>query len=65
MPWVDELIERLGRATYLFSLNLTKGYWQIPLRDVYNEKTAFTTPKGLYQFTYMPFDLQGAAATFQ
>ena len=29
------------------------------------EKTAFSTPYRLYQFTRMPFGLQGALATFQ
>ena len=31
MPRVDELIERLGPARYLTTLDLTKGYWQVPL----------------------------------
>uniref|UniRef100_A0A8C5Q3B7 Integrase catalytic domain-containing protein n=1 Tax=Leptobrachium leishanense TaxID=445787 RepID=A0A8C5Q3B7_9ANUR len=29
MPRVDELIERLGKARYLTTLDLTKGYWQV------------------------------------
>ena len=28
MPRVDELIERLGPARYLTTLDLTKGYWR-------------------------------------
>ena len=31
MPRVDELIERLGPTRYLTTLDLTKGYWQVPL----------------------------------
>ena len=31
MPWTDELIDRLGGAKYITTLDLAKGYWQ---RDI-------------------------------
>ncbi|XP_075774682.1 uncharacterized protein LOC142826318 [Pelodiscus sinensis] len=65
MPRVDELLDRLGGAQYLSTLDLTRGYWQIPLSPPSREKTAFSTPFGLYHFVRMPFGLHGAAATFQ
>jgi len=65
MPRVDELIERLGKAKYLTTLDLCKGYWQVPLADSAKELTAFRVPSGLYHFKFMPFGLQGATANFQ
>ena len=65
MPRVDELIERLGPARYLSTLDLTKGYWQVLLTRAAQEKTAFSTPGGLYQYTVLPFGVHGAPATFQ
>ncbi|MGH0153042.1 UNVERIFIED_CONTAM: hypothetical protein FKN15_023917, partial [Acipenser sinensis] len=65
MPRVDELIEKLGKEEYLTTLDLTKGYWQIPLTPDSREKTAFATPWGLFQYKVMPFGLHGAPATFQ
>ncbi len=46
MPRVDELLDRLGRARYISTLDLTKGYWQVPLTDSAKPKTAFSTPSG-------------------
>ena len=65
MPRIDELIDRLGRAKFISALDLTRGYWQVPVTKQAQEKTAFTSPFGLYQFKVMPFGLQGAPATFQ
>lgn len=31
MPHFDELIERLGKAAYMTTLDLCKGYWQVTL----------------------------------
>ncbi len=65
MPRVDELLDRLGTARFYSTLDLTKGYWQIPLSPLSKEKSAFTTPFGLHQFVTLPFGLFGAPSTFQ
>ncbi|XP_057195726.1 uncharacterized protein LOC130557734 [Triplophysa rosa] len=65
MPRVDELLDRLGRARYISTLDLTKGYWQVPLAADAKEKTAFSTPNGHWQYRVLPFGLHGAPATIQ
>ena len=65
MPRVDELLDRLGPAHFFSTLDLTKGYWQIPLSPGSKEKMSFSAPDGLYQFWTLPFGLFGAPATFQ
>ncbi len=62
MPRVDEL---LGRARYISTLDLTKGYWQVPLSENAKPKTAFSTSSGHWQYRTLPFGLYGAPATFQ
>ena len=65
MPRVDELVERLGPARFISTLDLTKGYWQVPLTPQAIPKTAFSTPDGAFQYRVLPFGLHGAPATFQ
>uniref|UniRef100_A0A669D934 Gypsy retrotransposon integrase-like protein 1 n=1 Tax=Oreochromis niloticus TaxID=8128 RepID=A0A669D934_ORENI len=65
MPRVDELIDRLGNGKFLTTLDLCKGYWQVPLTDSSKDLTTFRVPSGLFRFTVMPFGLHGAPATFQ
>lgn len=43
MPLVDSHIHKIGNAAVLFTLDLTKGYWQILLESESKAKTAFTT----------------------
>ena len=65
MPRVDDLVERMGKAAYISTLDLSKGYYQVPLRPEDRPKTAFASQAGKYQFTKMPFGLKGAPSTFQ
>ena len=65
MSRMEKLIDRVEGAVYISTLDLVKGYWQVPVAEEDRAKTAFSTPFGLYQFNTMPFGLQGAPATFQ
>ena len=44
MPRVDELLEHLGKAKFITTLDLTKGYWQVLVAPDDRPKTAFATP---------------------
>ncbi len=57
MPRIDDLLERIGQARYITTLDLCKGYWQVPLDNDSKQYTAFRTPSGLYHFTVLPFGL--------
>ena len=65
IPRIEELIDHVGNAKFISALDLTKGYWQVPVDKESQPKTAFVTPFGKYEFTTMPFGLMGAPATFQ
>uniref|UniRef100_A0A8C5PP08 ribonuclease H n=1 Tax=Leptobrachium leishanense TaxID=445787 RepID=A0A8C5PP08_9ANUR len=65
MPRVDELLDQISRGHFLTTVDLCKGYWQIPLAEEATPKSAFITPFGLYQFRVMPFGMKNAPATFQ
>ena len=50
LPRVDEMIAQLSKARYLSKLDLHKGFYQIPLAEEDQDKLAFCTPSGKYQF---------------
>ncbi|GFR89769.1 retrovirus-related Pol polyprotein from transposon 17.6 [Elysia marginata] len=65
LPRIDESLDAIGGASFFSTLDLASGYQQVAMHEEDQEKTAFTTPFGLWEFTTMPFGLSGAPATFQ
>ena len=59
------MIDDIGQASYITALDLTKGYWQVPVAKASQEKTAFVTPWGKNQFETIPFGLVNAPSIFQ
>jgi hypothetical protein len=65
IPRIDDMLNKLGGSEWFTTLDLASGYWQVEMDPDSQNKTAFTTEFGIYEFTIMPFGLTNAPATFQ
>jgi hypothetical protein len=65
LPRIDEMLDALQDAQLFTTLDLASGYWQIKVKKEDQEKTAFITKFGTYEFKVMPFGLCNAPVTFQ
>ena len=65
IPRMDDCIDEIGSAVFVTTLDLLKGYYQVPLTPRAREISAFATSDGLYEYQVMPFGMKNAPATFQ
>ena len=65
LPCIEESLDALGGACWFSTIDLASGYHQVGVAEKDCGKTAFCTPFGLYDFTWMPFGLCNAPSTFQ
>ncbi|KAL7870676.1 hypothetical protein SRHO_G00081730 [Serrasalmus rhombeus] len=65
MPRIDDALDYLSGSKWFSVLDLRSGYYQIAMAAEDQEKTAFISPLGFYEFQRMPQGITGAPATFQ
>jgi len=65
LPLISDCLDALAGNTYMSTLDMASGYWQIEIRPEDREKTAFITRFGLFEHRRMSFGLCNAPSTFQ
>ena len=61
MTSAEDLFEKLGKCQYYLTIDLSNGYWQIPVAEEDIQKTAFVTPDGCNEFLRMSFGMKNSA----
>ena len=64
LPRVDDSLAALSGSRWFSTLDLPSGYWQVAMDANTQEKAAFVTPSGLYEWDVKPFGLCNAPSTF-
>ena len=62
---MDDTLDTLSGAKWFSMLDLLSGYWHVEVTAEDQEKTAFLTRDGVFEFNVMPFGFCNGPATFQ
>lgn len=64
LPNIEDRVQQVASAKYITVLDLTKGYWQIPMTPRAQRVAAFVTSFGSYLPVTMPFGTLNASYRF-
>ena len=63
LPRIDDMLDSLSEAYVFSTLDLASGFWQVEVEETSQEKIAFITRHGLFEFEKIPFELTNVLAT--
>ena len=63
MNTLENFFHKLVKSELFLKIDLSKGYWQIPVADENMFKIAFVTSDGANKFFQMPFGIKNFGAT--
>ena len=55
LPRIDDTLDMLHGSKWFSTLDLASGYWQVEMAPEDQQRTAFSTADGLFEFKVMPF----------
>ncbi|KAM7312087.1 uncharacterized protein ISCGN_008992 [Ixodes scapularis] len=64
IPNVEERVETVSGARYVSTLDLVRGYWQVPMTERASHYAAFVTPTGTFRPLVLSFGLKNAPFCF-
>ena len=65
LPTIEDIFARLAGCSYFTKLDLTQAYQQLLLDDESKKLLVVNMPKGLFQYTRLPYGVSTAPAIFQ
>jgi Reverse transcriptase (RNA-dependent DNA polymerase)/RNase H-like domain found in reverse transcriptase/Integrase zinc binding domain/Integrase core domain/Chromo (CHRromatin Organisation MOdifier) domain len=65
LPHITDMLDAMEGATTFSTIDLTVGFYQVPVAPEDREKTAFVTHCGQFEYVVMPMGLCNAPSEFQ
>ena len=65
LPTLDDVLPELSKSRIFTKLDLSNGYWHVPLDEISSLNTTFATPYGRYRWLRLPFGLSVSSEIFQ
>ena len=65
LPRIEDALHRLKNPRFFTSLDLVKGFWQVPIAEEDRHIYAFSTGTGHVQYNVMPMGAKNSTSTLQ
>ena len=63
LPHIHDVIDKMEGSTYWTTLDTAAAYWSMPLAEEDKGNTAFSVPRGKFEFNVTPYGLRNAGTS--